>query len=162
MINLIEDATLGEEVGLNLVPVAQSHRGVGGEPAVSGRRRSPLFSVVGVIPVRRSKEALASVLAAAMLIALLPASAAAREDTVTSFDGTKIAVSFFPAPDLKRGQRAPTILIGPGYLETEPFPHPQGQGVVCGQCLESLVRRALRAGEAEPKPPPPWDPRRHP
>ena len=55
-----------------------------------------------------------------------------------------------------------TILIGPGYLETEPFPHPQGQGVVCGQCLESLMRRALRAGEAEPKPPPPWDPRRHP
>jgi hypothetical protein len=55
-----------------------------------------------------------------------------------------------------------TILIGPGYLESEPFPHPQGQGVVCGQCLESLLRRALRAADAEPKSPPPWGPRRHP
>ena len=45
------------------------------------------------------------------------------------------------------------------HERAEPFPHPQGHGVVCGQCLESLMRRALRAGEAAPEPPPPWDPR---
>jgi hypothetical protein len=37
-----------------------------------------------------------------------------------------------------------TILIGPGYIETEPFPHPHGAGVVCGACLASLERRAQR------------------
>jgi hypothetical protein len=37
-----------------------------------------------------------------------------------------------------------TILIGPGYLEQEPFSHPGGSGVVCGACLESLERRARR------------------
>ena len=38
-----------------------------------------------------------------------------------------------------------TILIGPSYIETEPFPHPHGFGVVCRACLESLERRARRA-----------------
>ena len=37
-----------------------------------------------------------------------------------------------------------TILIGPGYLEQDPWPHPQGEGVVCFRCLESLERRAAR------------------
>ena len=27
-----------------------------------------------------------------------------------------------------------TILIGPGFLESEPFQHPSRPGVVCGQC----------------------------
>jgi len=47
-----------------------------------------------------------------------PAAAAARDDTIKSFDGTKIALSFFPAPDLKPGQRAPTIMIGPGWSQS--------------------------------------------
>jgi hypothetical protein len=50
-----------------------------------------------------------------------------------------------------------TILIGPGYLEREPFRHPQGQGVVCWPCFQSLERRAQR-GEPDP-PQRAWDPR---
>jgi hypothetical protein len=46
-------------------------------------------------------------------------------------------------PGLVRCQEC-TILIGPGHLEREPFPHPHGHGVVCGACLESLERRAHR------------------
>jgi hypothetical protein len=45
-----------------------------------------------------------------------------------------------------------TILIGPGYIETTPFPHPHGPGVVCRACLESLERRARRAAPAEAPP----------
>ena len=49
----------------------------------------------------------------AMLAALVGAPAAfARDDSVTSFDGTKIALHFFPAP---QGGKAPTILEGPGW-----------------------------------------------
>src|SRR3954453_7675729 len=58
---------------------------------------------------------LALVLAAAALA--FPAAAVARDDTIKSFDGTKIALSFFPAPDLKHGQRTPTIMIGPGWSQ---------------------------------------------
>jgi ABC-2 type transport system ATP-binding protein len=55
---------------------------------------------------------------AAVLFALAaPVQASAREDVVTSFDGTQIAVSFFPAPDLKPGQKRATILIGPGWAQ---------------------------------------------
>jgi ABC-2 type transport system ATP-binding protein len=42
-------------------------------------------------------------------------SAVARDGYVTSFDGTKIVYSFFPDPALKAGQRAPTVMFGPGY-----------------------------------------------
>ncbi len=38
--------------------------------------------------------------------------AAARDATVSSFDGTPLAVHFFPAADLRSGQRAPTVLVG--------------------------------------------------
>jgi ABC-2 type transport system ATP-binding protein len=55
--------------------------------------------------------------AAALATLAVPASANARDDVVTSFDGTKIVVSFFPAPNLKQGQQAPTILIGPGWAQ---------------------------------------------
>ena len=46
------------------------------------------------------------------LIAGVPA-AHARDATVTSFDGTHIATSFFPAEGLQPGQKAPTVLVGP-------------------------------------------------
>jgi hypothetical protein len=49
---------------------------------------------------RRAIAAIA--LATATLIASAPP-AAAREDVVRSFDKTPIAVSFFPAPELKQG-----------------------------------------------------------
>src|SRR3954453_582021 len=58
---------------------------------------------------------LALVVAAAALA--FPAAAVARDDTIKSFDGTKIALSFFRAPDLKQRQRAPTIMIGPGWSQ---------------------------------------------
>jgi len=34
---------------------------------------------------------------------------------VTSFDGTPIIGHFYPAPDLKPGERTPTVLEGPGW-----------------------------------------------
>lgn len=52
---------------------------------------------------------------AVVFSALLPSLACARDGYVTSFDGTHIAYSFFPAANLQAGQRAPTVLIGPGW-----------------------------------------------
>jgi hypothetical protein len=46
-------------------------------------------------------------------------------------------------PGLLRCQEC-TILIGPGYLETESFAHPARPGGVCWRCFESLERRAHR------------------
>src|SRR5919201_3063576 len=60
--------------------------------------------------------------ATAALLLTAPA-AAARDATVTSFDGTPIAVSFFAAEGLGAGQRAPTMLEGHGWggsRETDP------------------------------------------
>jgi ABC-2 type transport system ATP-binding protein len=53
-------------------------------------------------------------LALAALLLLAPA-ASARDQIVTSFDGTPIATSFFPAAGLKPGQRAPTVLMTHGW-----------------------------------------------
>lgn len=47
-----------------------------------------------------------------------PAAAAApevRTTEVASFDGTPIVVHFFPATGLRTGQRAPSVLVGPGW-----------------------------------------------
>jgi ABC-2 type transport system ATP-binding protein len=46
---------------------------------------------------------------------VLPASAGARTATVTSFDGTRIHVNFFAAAGLRTGQRAATVMMGPGW-----------------------------------------------
>jgi ABC-2 type transport system ATP-binding protein len=53
----------------------------------------------------------------ATVVALLVAApvAHARDANVSSFDGTKIVLSFFPAEGLKGGDRAPTVLIGHGW-----------------------------------------------
>jgi ABC-2 type transport system ATP-binding protein len=54
--------------------------------------------------------------AAVMLSTLAAAPAAsARDATVTSFDGTQIAVHFFPAAGLAAGAKAPTVMFGPGW-----------------------------------------------
>ena len=53
-------------------------------------------------------------IAVAALLAAAPA-AAARDVTVTSFDGTPIAASFLPASGLAPGSRAPTILMTHGW-----------------------------------------------
>jgi ABC-2 type transport system ATP-binding protein len=42
-------------------------------------------------------------------------SASARDGVVTSFDGTRIVYSFFPAHGLADGRRVPTVMVGPGY-----------------------------------------------
>jgi ABC-2 type transport system ATP-binding protein len=63
----------------------------------------------------RPKTLLAAAVLAAALLATAAPSALARDGFVTSFDGTKIVYSFFPAPGAGAGHRAPTVLFGPGY-----------------------------------------------
>jgi ABC-2 type transport system ATP-binding protein len=67
-----------------------------------------------LIAVRRSHLVL-TFLVAALALALSASTALARDDTITSFDGTTIALSFFPAEGLQPGQKAPTVLVGPGW-----------------------------------------------
>ena len=66
---------------------------------------------------RRTSLARLIILLAVMAagLAIGAGSAAARDGYVTSFDGTKISYSFFPDPSLAAGQRAPTVMFGPGY-----------------------------------------------
>ena len=57
-------------------------------------------------------------LAALAALLLLPATAAARDETIASFDGTPIVLHWFPQPGV-----APTVLQGPGWGsggETDP------------------------------------------
>jgi ABC-2 type transport system ATP-binding protein len=56
-----------------------------------------------------------TVLACAAALGCGPASAWARDDTVTSFDGTKIAVHLFGPTTPPPGGRAPTVLVGAPY-----------------------------------------------
>jgi ABC-2 type transport system ATP-binding protein len=60
-----------------------------------------------------------SAVAAAILSLALPAPASAvRDVVVTSFDGTKIVATFHEADRLEQGERAPTILVGPGWSQS--------------------------------------------
>jgi ABC-2 type transport system ATP-binding protein len=58
---------------------------------------------------------LASVSIVMALACALPGVAGARSLFVRSFDGTRIHVNFFTAAGLRRGHRAPTVLMGPGW-----------------------------------------------
>src|SRR5947209_19950230 len=49
------------------------------------------------------------------LLAVAAAAAEARDGYITSFDGTTLVYSFFPAPGLRPGQRTSTVIVGPGY-----------------------------------------------
>jgi ABC-2 type transport system ATP-binding protein len=49
------------------------------------------------------------------MIGLFAPSALARDAIVISFDGTQIHLHFFPAAGLRPGQRAPTVMEGPGW-----------------------------------------------
>jgi ABC-2 type transport system ATP-binding protein len=60
------------------------------------------------------RSVLTSALALVALAALAPA-ASARDQIVTSFDGTPLSTSFFPAAGLKPGQKAPTVLMTHGW-----------------------------------------------
>ncbi len=70
----------------------------------------------------------------ALMIGLFAPSALARDAVVMSFDGTPIHLHFFPAAGLKPGQRAPTVMEGPGWGgkgATSPLgPTAAGLGVV--------------------------------
>ena len=66
------------------------------------------------VGLRTSHAVLVSLLAA-LALGSSASSALARDDTITSFDGTQIVLSFFPAEGLQPGQRAPTVLVGPGW-----------------------------------------------
>ena len=61
-----------------------------------------------------SRLRLSPLLALVALLALAPA-ASARDQIVTSFDGTPLSTSFFPAAGLKAGQKAPTVLMTHGW-----------------------------------------------
>ncbi|MBV9193264.1 MAG: hypothetical protein JO168_03900 [Solirubrobacterales bacterium] len=50
-----------------------------------------------------------------LLFAAFAPSAVARDAVVRSFDGTPISLHFFPAAGLRPGQRAPTVMEGPGW-----------------------------------------------
>ena len=62
-----------------------------------------------------ARKLVACICATIALLAIGASAASARDGFVTSFDGTKIVYSFFPAHGLTAGRRAPTVLIGPGY-----------------------------------------------
>jgi len=63
---------------------------------------------------RRGRRAIGP-LAACVAALAIAAPAQARDGSLKSFDGTKIAYHFYPQPDLAPGQTAPTLMNGPGY-----------------------------------------------
>jgi ABC-2 type transport system ATP-binding protein len=65
--------------------------------------------------MRQRLRSLAVFMIAASAALVAAPGASARDDSVTSFDGTRIVLSYFPAEGLQAGERAPTILIGPGW-----------------------------------------------
>jgi ABC-2 type transport system ATP-binding protein len=66
-------------------------------------------------PLRPRSRLVAVVLASALAAFFGSATAFARDDSVSSFDGTRIVLSFFPAEGLQVGQKAPTVLLGHGW-----------------------------------------------
>src|SRR4051812_3087725 len=65
---------------------------------------------------RRVLGGLVSVAALAAALACAP-SASAKDVTITSFDGTKIAAHWFPGKGVSANSPAPTILEGPGWSQ---------------------------------------------
>ena len=65
--------------------------------------------------MQKGVRSLVAIVVAVSAVLVAAPVASARDDSVTSFDGTRIVLSFFPAEGLQPGQRAPTILIGPGW-----------------------------------------------
>jgi hypothetical protein len=80
-----------------------------------------------------------------------------EDEAPPELEGEDIEGELPPPPDGAVHCRVCTILIGPGYVESEPIPDPDGRGVVCWRCFESLQRQAERRAQAERKgqaPPP--------
>lgn len=81
-----------------------------------------------------------------------------NDEAMNELDGDELDLDLPPAPDGAVHCRICTILIGPGYVESEPLPDPEGRGYVCWRCFESLQRQAERRARAErlgqpPEPP---------
>jgi hypothetical protein len=72
-----------------------------------------------------------------------------EDDALPEADNEDLEADLAPAPPGVEHCRECTILIGPGYVESEPFQHPDGRGYVCWRCFESLQRRAERRAQAE-------------
>jgi ABC-2 type transport system ATP-binding protein len=83
-----------------------------------------------------------ALLAVAVLLIATPTAARARDATVTSFDGTQIALSFFPAAGLKSGQRAPTVLEGHGWGQSRDTNENSTSDELFGQVGLGPLRRA--------------------
>jgi ABC-2 type transport system ATP-binding protein len=78
-----------------------------------------------------------------LLVGLLAAApAAARDQVVSSFDGTSIATSFFPAAGLAPGQRAPTVLVGHGWGQSRDTNPDSASDDLFGQVGLGPLRRA--------------------
>jgi ABC-2 type transport system ATP-binding protein len=66
------------------------------------------------------RRVLGGLLSLAAIVAatfVLPAAASAKDVTITSFDGTKIAAHWFPGKGVSANAPAPTILEGPGWSQ---------------------------------------------
>ena len=74
-------------------------------------------SVTGTMTRMRGGRAglLTGALAAIAALAAAAPAAQARDQNVTSFDGTQIVTHFFPAKGLAAGAKAPTVLVGHGW-----------------------------------------------
>jgi ABC-2 type transport system ATP-binding protein len=75
-------------------------------------------------------------------LALLTPAASARDQTVTSFDGTQISTSFFPAAGLKPGQKAPTVLMTHGWAGTRTTDENAGSSEAVGNTGVGPLRKA--------------------
>ncbi|HEY7062463.1 MAG TPA: hypothetical protein VII06_13370 [Chloroflexota bacterium] len=84
-----------------------------------------------------------------------------EDDTPPDLEAEDFEADLPPAPEGAVHCRVCTILIGPGYVESEPIPDPEGRGgYVCWRCFESLQRQAERKARAERlgQAPPPENP----
>jgi ABC-2 type transport system ATP-binding protein len=75
-------------------------------------------------------------------LALLAPGASARDQVVTSSDGTPIATSFLPAAGLKAGQRAPTVLMTHGWAGTRTRDENAGSSEDVGATGAGPLRKA--------------------
>jgi hypothetical protein len=71
------------------------------------------------------------------------------DDVTAEMDADELDAELPPAPPGVEHCSQCTILIGPGYVESEPFTHPDARGYVCWRCYESLERRRDRRLRAE-------------
>jgi ABC-2 type transport system ATP-binding protein len=75
-------------------------------------------------------------------LALLAPGASARDQVVTSSDGTPIATSFLTAAGLKAGQRAPTVLMTHGWAGTRTRDENAGSSEDLGATGAGPLRKA--------------------